>query len=174
MLLVKNDLYKDIYRKKELLINKQYNALSRLYFNKKYPIHDIPAFIKVIIFGNMFDNLIDNIPDHIEKIHLGVKFNQTINNLPNSLLYLTLININYNKSLNYLPASIINLTLNSSVLITLNNLPSSLKQMSLGIVYFNYTNLNKNLENNLPKLLVLLCIDYFNQSIKYVNINKIM
>jgi hypothetical protein len=60
---------------------------------------------------------------------LSYKFNQSLDNLPSSIINLTLGN-NFNQEINNLPSGIINLTLGGEFNQPLNNLPNNISKIT--------------------------------------------
>jgi hypothetical protein len=145
-----------------------------------------------IIFNNDFDSVLDPYFDIISKyskLTLKYCFNQSVDNLPNTITHLTLGGC-FNKSVDNLPYSLTHLTLGGNFNGSLDYLPNSLTYLKIGnyyprkgMQYFNQSvdNLPPNLTHlilggvfnklidNLPHSLVYLEIDYmFNQTIRHI------
>jgi hypothetical protein len=77
-----------------------------------------------------FNQCLDNLPSSIIDLTLSHDFNQHLNNLPSSIINLTL-GYNFNQPLDNLPSSLINLTLGYDFNQPLDNLPSSVINLTL-------------------------------------------
>lgn len=62
-------------------------------------IRSLPSTIKIIKFGNCFNNNVDNL---LEEIVFGTKFNSTVNHLPHSIKRLTFDTL-FNQAVDNLP-----------------------------------------------------------------------
>ena len=71
---------------------------------------------------NKYKNIIFSNNDNTNDIFIKSKFNQEVNNLPNSLTHLT-FGYNFNQEVNNLPNSLTHLTLGGSFNQKVNNLP---------------------------------------------------
>ena len=110
--------------------------------------------------GSKFNQEIDNLPSSIINLTLDYKFNQPIDNLPSSIQNLTL-GYCFNQEINDLPSSLINLTLGSNFNQKIDNLPSSLINLTLGEKF------NRKI-NNLPQSICKIKFEthYYNRKIK--------
>jgi hypothetical protein len=83
------------------------------YFNK--PIDNLPCSLKILILGSSFNQSLENLPNCLEKIIIGKKYgtsyNYPINNLPESLIYLSIYTYDTKIVINSLPKSIQELNL---------------------------------------------------------------
>jgi hypothetical protein len=103
-----------------------------------------------------FNQPLDNLPSSIINLTLGYHFNQHLDNLPSSIINLTLGD-RFNQLIDNLPSSLINLTLGYWFNQNLDNLPSSIINLTLGH-YFNQE------LNNLPNSIINLTLgENFNQ-----------
>lgn len=77
-------------------------------FNESLDPDDIPPSIRVLIFGNHFNQSLDNLPPTIEVIIFPnySNFNWPLNNLPVKLKAI-IFGKNYNQNLNLLPSSLL-------------------------------------------------------------------
>ena len=99
-------------------------------FNNKIDGNIIEG-IKIIIFKNDFNQSVDNLPNTLEELLFGNNFNQNVDNLPNKLKILYLGN-NFNKSVDKLFGNLSTLVIQSkSFNQNLNNLPKNLMQLSI-------------------------------------------
>ncbi len=83
-----------------------------------------PEIIEILCEYNQ--NL-DWLSDSVKKIFIGGVFNQPLNNLPTSLLYLEITNQSFSQSLDFLPSSLKVLKISSPHIQQLDNLPNKLK-----------------------------------------------
>ena len=131
------------------------------YFNEE--LKNLPSNVKIIIFEEDYDKFefskfnqtIGNLPLSIMRITFGSIFNQPINDLPHSLTRLTLGH-HFNQPMNNLPHSLTHLTFGMSFNQPLNNLPNYLTYLTFGISF------NQEV-NNLPPSLKEIKI--FNKSV---------
>lgn len=120
-------------------VNNLPNSIITIKFgtNFNHPINNLPTSVKNIIFyqSSNFNQHIDNLPISIIFISFDIKFYQPIENLPNNINCLKL-KCNYYKLIN-LPKSLSELIFydviysNSQHFLMLNNLPISIKLLSL-------------------------------------------
>jgi hypothetical protein len=75
-----------------------------------------------IIFGNYFNQKVDQLPNSILSLTFGNSFNQSIDNLPQKLTSLTFRN-NFNQNVDLLPNSILSLTFGYCFNQPVDNLP---------------------------------------------------
>jgi hypothetical protein len=104
--------------------------------------------------GSKFNQEIDNLPSSIINLTLGYYFNQEINNLPSSIINLTLGN-SFNQEINNLPSSIINLTLGNSFNQEINNLPDSICKIAFRTECNYYPKFNQEIKK-IPKNLKIV------------------
>ncbi len=109
-------------------------------------------------------------PQTLKYLSLGNRFNQPVNNLPESLLYLYLYLSNgFNQPVNNLPANLTYLYMNFGINCydwNLDNLPSNLKYLDIqDVERYNENNINlnkkynKNLIENLPNSIEELIVN---------------
>ena len=104
-----------------------------------------------IIFGNKFNQSVDNLSWIIEYLYFGQEFNQSLDNLPGSLKKLMFsIHSNFNQSLDCLPTCLEYLLLPADYKCQIDNLPNSLKYLEL---CHNYSNSINNLPKSLEKFI---------------------
>jgi hypothetical protein len=77
-------------------------------YNEPFDANIIPSSVKVLIFGNQFNQCLDDLPTHIEVLIFPnySDFNCKLDNLPVNLKAV-IFGKNYNQPLNLLPSSII-------------------------------------------------------------------
>ena len=114
------------------------------------------------IKGSKFNQEINNLPNSITHIILGTCFSQSVDYLPESLIYLRL-GILFNQSLDNLPLSLTHLMINSKFTHTLNNLPE--KIIYLKISYNSDYNLSISNLSYLKNLTHLILNYNYNNSI---------
>lgn len=155
-----------------ITINCKNNPLKTLHYPINIKPNKYPSKLKKIIFGENFDQPIDNLPKILNEIIFTQysKFNQPINFLPNSLEILILGN-SFNNSLDNLPNSLKYLTIgntcskyfNASCIFnqSLDNLPNSLIELT----FCNESIFQKSLDN-LPNTLKKITLSgYYTGSI---------
>jgi len=111
---------------------------------------------------SIFNKSVNNLSNSIKYITFGYCFNQPINNLPSSIIYLSLCG-NFNKNVDNLPSSIIYLILGCNFNQCIDNLPNSVIYLKIGNKF------NQNI-NNLPYLLKEIKISKYNNN--YLKIKK--
>jgi hypothetical protein len=100
-----------------------------------------------IIFGNKFNQSVDNLPWTMEYLGFGYEFNQTLDNLPGSMKKIIFsANSKFNHLLDCLPSCLEYLLLPVNYKCQIDNLPNLLKYLELDSSY-------PNSLNNLPKSL---------------------
>ena len=93
---------------------------------------------KTLTLPYKFNNKLKNIPENTENIifdysiHTASKFNQKIDNLPQSLIKLFLGKF-FNKKVDFLPKNLIHLLVGEFFNQEINNLPKNLKSLEFGI-----------------------------------------
>lgn len=122
-------------------------------------------------------------PPILLNLSLGISFNRSLNNLPNTLKYLN-TGYSFNQPINELP-NLTHLSLNTEFTNYVDNISNSLEYLNTGynfnnnvdnlpnkLVNLNFgSEFNKNI-NNLPVLLKYLSFGYgFNKSIKNIPLN---
>ena len=134
-------------------------------FNQK--LKDIPEGTKIIIFGRngyidtKFNQPINNLPNSITHLTFSNHFNQLVDNLPNSITHLT-FGRHFNQSVDELPNSITHLIFGSAFNQSVDNLPKNLTHLTFGW-YFNQS------VDKLPKNLTHLTLSgIFNQPVNYL------
>lgn len=121
-------------------------------------------FITEIIFGYFFNQPIDDLPNSIKYLTLGQYFNQPLNKLPKSITHLT-IGFAFNQTLDKLPDSIVVLTIYyyETFIRLINSLPSTV----MYLVLINDVDINHAfLINQLPST-----VKFFDIVDKHNNIN---
>ena len=73
------------------------------YFNQSI---DIPGWIKKLYLNCNYQQIIDYLPLSIEELVFGPEFNLELNDLPNSIKKIKILNSSYDKKLNNLPTGI--------------------------------------------------------------------
>lgn len=117
-------------------------------------IDNLPKSLRYLFLSSHFNNKIDNLPPNLFCIKFFNIFNQKIDHLPNSLVYLIFnMNSNFKQSLNYLPSSLIYLALGHKFNNHINNLPSSITNLSFihFNLYINHLTNIKILDNTVNK-----------------------
>ena len=98
---------------------------------------DLPLNTKVIIFEkdhsrfqySKFNQPVDNLPNSITHLTFGWNFKKTVNNLPHSITHLSFKDY-FNQPVNNLPNSITHLTFGYYFNQLVDNLPSSLQEIN--------------------------------------------
>lgn len=145
--------------------NKNINdaELENVLFKKNYnkSVQNLPIFFKKLKFNNEFNKSIDKLA-YVTNISLGKHFNQTVDELSNSLIYLKFGHI-FNKNVDNLPSSIITLIFGNNFNHPVKNLPNSIKMLIFGY------NFNQSINNYLPNSLLKLELgNRFKKSINYL------
>jgi hypothetical protein len=98
------------------------------------------------MFGNYFNQPVNNLPSTITHLQFGWKFNQPVNNLPSSITHLK-FKYDFNQQIDNLPNSLISLSLRGDFNQQINHLPDSLKFLNICSDFDQSVNhLPKNLE----------------------------
>lgn len=139
-------------------INNLPNNVTHIWFGKKFnqEITSLPQGIVFIDLGDFFNRPIDRLPLTLRKLILSKKFNQLINNLPDNLEKLV-INSSYDLPIDFLPVGLKKLKFGNGSVFSqsldnlpqldklqipiqypkeINNLPDSIKQLSIGVFWF--------------------------------------
>ena len=114
---------------------------------------------------NNFNQSLNNLPNSIQSLVLGKYFNHSLDYLPNSIKNLVVGNC-FSHPINKLPISIENLTiLGNDIKLNIKNLPKSIKQ----IKFFNnknnfklfvdkFSNNNNNIKFNITPMFIIMTI----------------
>ena len=105
----------------ELLSRYQTLIFSNYELNDNFPN-------KLSFCDNKFNQSVDNLPNSIINLTFGSNFNQPVDNLPNSIINLT-FGWKFNQPVDNLPNSVINLTFGSDFNQTMKKLPQNLKKI---------------------------------------------
>lgn len=139
-------------------------------FNKS--INDLYILdIEHLILGVKFNQSVSNLPNTLRSLVLSFEFDKPLDNLPNNLELLCLgCCIKYSQNLDYLPESLTHLTVPSNFTHNLDNLPQSLKILDLSktdlLTYYTIT--------ILPNSLKYILIKYSKDWDKIVDLYKII
>jgi hypothetical protein len=106
------------------------------------------CFYILSISGERFNQSINNLPNSITHLTLGDYFNQPVENLPHSITHLT-FGAYFNQPVNKLPSSITHLSFGEHFNQPLDNLPNTLTHLLLGY------NFNKTIQH-LPESVIEL------------------
>ena len=154
------DKYNDIYVKKKGIYSNEikifkYKGLrndfsySGSLFDKQID-HNLPSSIKYLKLGHSFNQTVDNLGNTLEEIIFSYEFNQHVDNLPFSIKSIT-FGFSFNQPINNLPNNIIYISLSYSFNNKIDDLPIGLETLIIGK--------NFSLEINcLPKTLKFLVI----------------
>lgn len=169
------------------------NSLEILTLPDDYnlPINNLPYSLKILTLGNNFNNSLDYLPNSITHLMIGrgclkyfnasCKFNQPINDLPNSLIELTFSDESiFQKKLDNLPNSLKKIRLSGYYTGTIENLPDGIETIILGPTWLKYNEKTyyplclKNKINKLPKSLKkFYYIKYYvNEEFKELDFNN--
>lgn len=149
----------------------QHNTSIRileLMFNCNNKIECIPSIIISIIFGDYFNQPINNLPNTINKLKFSYGFNQLLNYLPNSIISIEFI-CSFKNNLYNLPNSI-KIIFGCSI-VNCNFLPSYLEELT---IINNYSYIKNNVHiylNRLPKFIKKITIIVYNINNENKNIN---
>lgn len=113
----------------------QIYKLSVLIFGEHFnqPVNNLTMGIKKLIFGMNFNQDVLNLPTTIEYIKFGKNFNCCVDYLPCSLLTIIFDGNIFSQSIDNLPSSIEEIILNHCFNLQINYLPFKLKKISLSI-----------------------------------------
>lgn len=106
-------------------------------FLEKYKIlfDNLPNTIKILKIPDFYNLPLLNLPIFLEELHLGINFNQNLDNLPESIKHIGFSKLsNYNKPLFNLPSQLeyLNLEFKNKYCHSIKNLPDSIKFLELG------------------------------------------
>ncbi len=124
-----------------------------------------PKGITTLVFGEKFNQPVDNLPNSLKSLTLGYDFNLPVDNLPNGLTNLT-FGYKFDLPVDNLPNSLIYLELGRYFKQPVNNLPNTIKVLKLGY-WFKDIPIN-NLPNSIDELVLSDC---FNLSIDNLSDN---
>ena len=111
-----------------------------------------------LIFGNNFNQRVDNLPDSITHIEFGWHFNQMVDNLPDSTIYLK-FGVYFNQSVENLSKTLKDLTFGYFFNQPVNNLPNSITHLRFGWTF------NQQIDNLPGSITHLKFEGIFNQSV---------
>ena len=110
---------------------------------------------------SQFNQPIDNLPQSIINLTLGCNFNQPVNNLPLKILNLT-FGYEFNQSVDNLPFGILNLTFGYKFNCTVDNLPQTLLNLTFDFIF------NQSVDN-LPNSIIEIIFSKFSVFKKSLN-----
>ena len=96
---------------------------------------NLPDNLKVLVVPNFWNFPLKNLPLRLEKLYLGIEFNQELDSLPESIRFVEFAEqCNFNKPLDNLPSQLeyLNLQFQNKYNNTISNLPNSIKYLELG------------------------------------------
>jgi len=96
---------------------------------------NLPDNLRILKIPNFWNYPLSNLPLTLEKIYLGIEFNQELNSLPESIVFMEFVEqYKFNKSLNDLPSQLeyLNLGFQNKYHHSISNLPNSIKYLELG------------------------------------------
>jgi hypothetical protein len=133
--------------------------ITSLIFSNYDDISDIIENINDTRYiGSSFNQPVDNLPPTLLNLTLGIKFNQPVDNLPPTLLNLTLGD-DFDKPVDNLPPTLLNLTLGDDFNQLVDDLPPTLLNLTLG------DDFNQLVDDLPPTLLNLTLGIKFNQPV---------
>lgn len=112
-------------------------------------INNLPTKLKILKLPSFWNAPLINLPIGLEKIYLGIKFNQSLNFLPESIKYIEFAELfKFNQPFDDLPSGVeyLNLQFQNEYFYTINNLPNSIKYLKLGKYKLKIDKLPKELE----------------------------
>lgn len=159
-----NQLITNIYNKQIKSIDINFSSCS----TKTQQLDFFPSFIKDIKMCFKFNcDIFDNLPEDLERLEIqdipnALEITKELNNLPNKLKVLIMVNVWYNLGLDNLPSSleVLELGFKNLYLNKFDNLPSNLKYLKI-----NFINRKKNKIpelNNLPDSLEYIELENYN------------
>lgn len=93
--------------------------------------------LEELIFGEHFNQPVNNLFQGIIKITFGHKFNQDVSNLPTTLEYIK-FGDDFNQYVDYLPSSLICIIFGYNFNQSIDNLPSLIEELDIGGKCFNH------------------------------------
>lgn len=144
------EIYMPISGTRKIIVNKNFAITKRtkyIIFNKKFNdsitlLQD--ACVTHLIFGNNFNQSVDNLPHSVTYLQFGIDFNQPVDNLPASLKKL-LFDHYFNHPVDKLPPLLTHLILGDRFNKDVNKLPPQLKYLIFRMSDSN----KKNLKNHI-------------------------
>jgi len=112
-------------------------------------IDNLPTKLKILKLPSFWNKPLLNLPTILEKLYLGIEFNQSLDFLPESIKHIEFVELfKFNQPLDNLPSSIeyLNLQFQNDYSQTINNLPNSIKFLELGEYELKIDKLPKELE----------------------------
>ena len=140
--------------------NKKIKTLTiPFYFNRK--LSNLPIGIKKIIFeenikkgeSSKFNQIVDDLPNSVTHLIFGKKFYQSVDNLPNRMTHL-IFGHDFSLTVDNLPNRLTHLTFGLCFNRSVNNLPRTLTHLTFGISFF-------QIANNLPCGLKEIKIEFY-------------
>lgn len=116
--------YEDEYEPKQ----DEFEYLIKIFDN-------LPQNLKILKLPSFLNIELKNLPLKLEKLYIGIKYNQNLDSLPESVKFIEFVEQMYfNKQLDNLPSQLeyLNLQFQNSYNYTISNLPNSLKILELG------------------------------------------
>lgn len=116
--------YEDEYEPNSFYLNN----LSKLFNN-------LPKNLKILNIPSFWNNPLLNLPTKLEVLYLGIKYNQSLDFLPESIKHIEFVEgCKFNKPLHNLPSQLehLNLQFQNKCTYTISNLPNSIKYLEIG------------------------------------------
>jgi len=125
-----------------LIINKLPNNLKILILGKNFSskINIFPNNLVYLDIGESYANSLDNLPESLETLIIGGKFNDFIKYTSNLKHLIIKNNCIFNKELENLPSSLLYLSIQNNYTIPITNLVDSILCLSLGDYYYGCIN----------------------------------
>lgn len=111
--------------------------------------NNLPKKLKILKMPELLNIPLLNLPLGLEKLYLGINFNQSLDSLPETIKYIMFDEMyKFNKPLDNLPSGVeyLNLQFQNKYFHTINNLPNSIKYLELGEYKLPINKLPKELE----------------------------
>lgn len=102
------------------------NIVFGEFFNQS--VDNLVVGIKSIIFGHEFNQSVDNLPEGLETIEFGSCFNQSVDSLPASVKKI-IFGGNFNQSVDKLPAGLLYVEFGYEFTQSIDNLPDSITHL---------------------------------------------
>ena len=133
-------------------MNCKNNPLEILHYPLNIKPLKYPDGLKKIIFGKKFNQIVDNLPNSLTEIEFvsNSDFDQLVDNLPSSIQNLT-VGYYFSQPLDNLPNSLKIITLTGPYIFSLDNLPNSIET----IIFYSLKNKINKLPISLKHLYVM-------------------
>ena len=160
---IKKIIFNNFNETEQMFIHSNnYDWKNKIYWRGSRFNKSISEFSRInlehLVLGAKFNQPLNNLPNSLKTLILGIEFNQPLDNLPNRIKILCCQNcIGFSHNLDYLPESLEHIVIPYNFDKSLNNLPQNIRILDLYRISYNIgflTNMLSNLPANLENIIV--------------------